>query len=438
MSDEDEEEAEQQYILKRKLDALKEVSIQMKENPENKTVQLKGVQGFVSLFTGMPLQLEMNAIKKLLGETDSAKRVAIALAKFPHTKLIVYESLVFFAYAATVSVRLRDELYINDALTLTVKAILEWMNHEIIVTTGLGALFHLCSRSSRALKRMERHSPNGNVMVYNLLKMYGSGMDRLKGSKNMSDDILNWLLAIISLFQGNQQGADVLVSSVTECLMNNLDNVNHLYAGCTAIANFVFENETNRKAAIDGGIFQIVTLTLFKYTGSPKACLAAATALTNCCQNDDIAATLTTGDGARTVALMIEQLKVGDYELNSVILNFLYFVASNSSALRFQCKKLGVFSLIEKASLRFADDVDFQSRASLARDALEQVTEEGTVLEEEQLQLEVKNPALLKILKDAAENSSTEEKDELKYEYYREEATGRRMVVGMNRKPKTT
>ena len=70
MSDEDEEEAEQQYILKRKLDALKEVSIQMKENPENKTVQLKGVQGFVSLFTGMPLQLEMNAIKKLLGETD--------------------------------------------------------------------------------------------------------------------------------------------------------------------------------------------------------------------------------------------------------------------------------------------------------------------------------------------------------------------------------
>jgi len=119
MSGEDEEEAEQQYILKRKLDALKEVSIQMKEDPENKTVQLKGVQGFVSLFTGMPLQLEMNSIKKLLGETDSAKRVAIALAKFPHTKRIVYESLVFFAHAATVSGRLRDELYINDALKLT-------------------------------------------------------------------------------------------------------------------------------------------------------------------------------------------------------------------------------------------------------------------------------------------------------------------------------
>lgn len=437
MSGEDEEEAEQQYILKRKLDALKEVSIQMKEDPENKTVQLKGVQGFVSLFTGMPLQLEMNSIKKLLGETDSAKRVAIALAKFPHTKRIVYESLVFFAHAATVSGRLRDELYINDALKLTVKAILEWIKNGMIVTTGLSALFHLCSRSSRALKRLERHSPNGNAMVHKLLKMYGSGMDKLNGSNNMSNDILNWLFAIISLFQGNQPGADVLVSNITDCLSNNLDNQNHLYAGCTAIANFILENETNRAAAIDAGIFQIATLTLFKYTGSPKVCLAAATAVTNCCENDEIAATLTTGDGARTIALMIEQLKVGDYELNSVILNFLFFIASNLSTLRFQCKKLGVFSLIEKASLRFADDEDFQSRASRARDALEEVTEEDTVLEEEQVRVEVKDLALLKILKDAAENASTEEKDELKYEYYREEATGRRMVVGMNRKPKT-
>ena len=424
-----------------KIDLLRNMSYRMKDNPKHRTIQQEGVQMFVSLVTAYPAQLENSKICALLTETDSAKRVLRACSNFPHCRPIVYESLVFIANASRLGGRVRESLVANAAIKCCIKSISEWNKTPTLVLTGLAAIFSICSRSISGLSYFE-NSEEANVCLYKLLNSYGLGAEGGGASNALSskgestaisgvegeDDILSRILAILALYKGKklrEAQLSLLTKTVLEVLSTRLDNPDLVAAGLTAISNLTHSFAGVRKIAVDHGLVQISTSALFKHQGAVRITLPAATALNNVCQSQNVAKSFAFGDGRRTIALMVEQLKLSDKLLQQAVLNFISTVGETSGSVRTILKQVGAKALVDPLLSEVSKNDD-AARGRIKR-ALAVLKKEETLAQ----------PLELNVMSDKDEVAeSTKAREEAEYEWYREEFTGRRMLVGMNARKK--
>ena len=174
--------------------------------------------------------------------------------------------------------------------------------------------------------------------------------------------------------------------------------------------------------AIEKGIMQIVTSSLHnQYT--LDASVASIVLLNNISQSRGaVIKNLIIGDGVRTLALVIESLKIIHFEMNSAALNFISVVTSND-----QIRKI----CLEKGALDFIGTNDFKQR--FVNDKTRNMLRHKKFQERinrciKMLSIQSEEELLL------LETQLLEKKIEEDKKYYIEANTGRRMLIGLTGK----
>merc|ERR1711991_804311 len=136
--------------------------------------------------------------KKVLKKTQGIKRVLRAMMSHPHSKLLIYEGLVFIAHTAVLSRQLKESLLSNGAMKICAKSIVEWYKQFIIVTAGLSATFQLMTDSAIGLSKAENlHGLQD--LLHQLLRHYGQ-----ETSGEKANDVLEGIFEITALFRNNR------------------------------------------------------------------------------------------------------------------------------------------------------------------------------------------------------------------------------------------
>jgi hypothetical protein len=165
--------------------------------------------------------------------------------KHPHYKLLIYEGLVFISHCATLSRKLKETLLSNSALKLCTKCAVEWYKQFVIVTSGLGAIFHLIYDSPIGLNKFERFE-GGQVLLSQLLQHYCT--ENVGESNN---DILEWIFNIIALYKSKRTKYEGLLNLILDYLNgfndnSNNSNYNVLTKAYNAISNLTYAHQSNR------------------------------------------------------------------------------------------------------------------------------------------------------------------------------------------------
>ena len=417
MYKENDEEEKMEKILQ----LMIEISDEMSDKLLDKDVQLKGIQAYVSLLTAVP-GYNILKKKKILTKTKGVKRVLRAMMSHPHYKLLIYEGLVFISHCSVLSRKLKESLLANSALKLCTKCVVEWYKQFVIVTSGLGAIFHLIHNSPIGINKLERLD-GAQVLLSQLLQYYGNH----NTAGESANDILEWVFNIITLFKNKRTRYEGLLTLILDYLSHfNDKNTNCNYKVLTkaynAIGNLTYRHHSNRKLVIKKGIVQIITSSLYNQFNL-DASIASIIVLNNLSQSREaLIENLRIGDGDRTITLVIETMKIVDFQMNSAALNFLAVVCLNDE-LRNISLKHGALQLIDTDNFknRFVEEKTrdrykhkkFQERINRCIKILLIQTEEELKLLESQL---------------------LAEKEEESKKYYIEEFTGRRMLIGLTGK----
>ena len=85
------------------MELMMEISSGMLEQLNDRKVQLRGIQAYVSLLTAVP-SVTLVKKKKVLKKTQGIKRVLPAMSH-PHFKLLIYEGFVFIAHTAFIKLK---------------------------------------------------------------------------------------------------------------------------------------------------------------------------------------------------------------------------------------------------------------------------------------------------------------------------------------------
>ena len=399
------------------MELMMEISSGMLEKLNDRKVQLRGIQAYVSLLTAVP-SVTLVKKKKVLKKTQGIKRVLRAMMSHPHFKLLIYEGLVFIAHTACLSRQLKEMLLSNGAMKICAKSTVEWYKQFVIVTAGLSATFQLMADSAIGLSKAE-NLQGLQVLLCQLLRHYGQ-----ETSGERSNDVLEGIFEITALFRNKRVKYEDLLKLCLDWLghfNSSSNNSNYrVFNKClNAVGNLTYSHAMNRELAVRKGILQIVTSALHNQYNI-ETCVSSMIVLNNLSQSQNILIeSLLIGDGERLLALVIETIKISHFVMNSAALNLISNLCLNDR-LRQMCLDRGLMDLLESdvMSKRFQGRHNrrykkFEERRKRCIDVLTIKSTEEKQLIQAELQVERETQQQL---------------------YYREEYTGRRMRIGLTGK----